>query len=96
MGVGSCITEEADYFLSDGIPEEWCATSATPSTGKSGCFFWRKKTRVSMPGGTADAKLAGVKKFPFLPKLDPLGVKTGLELAAGGLLALLLMRWFGM
>ena len=38
----------------------------------------------------------GVKKFPFLPKLDPLGVKTGLELAAGGIIAMLLMRWFGM
>ena len=38
----------------------------------------------------------GVKKFPFHPKLDPLGVKTGLELAAGGIVAMLLMRWFGM
>ena len=28
--------------------------------------------------------------------LDPLGVKTGLELAAGGIIALLLMRWLGM
>jgi len=28
--------------------------------------------------------------------LDPLGVKTGLELAAGGLAAVLLMRWLGM
>jgi len=37
-----------------------------------------------------------VKKSPFHPKLDPLGVKTGLELAAGGILAMLLMRWFGM
>ena len=46
--------------------------------------------------GIADAMVEGVKKFPFLPKLDPLGVKTGLELAAGGFLALLLMRWFGM
>ena len=46
--------------------------------------------------GIADAMLKGVKKFPFLPNLDPLGVKTGLELAVGGLLALLLMRWFGM
>ena len=49
-----------------------------------------------MRDGTADAKSDGVKKFPFLPKLDPLGVKTGLELAAGGIIGLLLMRWFGM
>ena len=28
--------------------------------------------------------------------LDPLGVKTGLELSAGGIIALLLMRWLGM
>jgi hypothetical protein len=35
------------------------------------------------------------KKF-FHPKLDPLGVKTGLELAAGGIVAMLLMRWLGM
>jgi len=35
-------------------------------------------------------------KFPFHPKLDPLGVKTGIELAAGGIAALLLMRWLGM
>jgi len=46
--------------------------------------------------GIADARLEGVKKFPFHPKLDPLGVKTGLELASGGIIALLLMRWFGM
>ena len=37
-----------------------------------------------------------VRKFPFHPKFDPLGVKTGLELAAGGIAALLLMRWLGM
>jgi hypothetical protein len=49
-----------------------------------------------MRRGISDARLKGVKKFPFIPKLDPLGVKTGLELAAGGIIALLLMRWFGM
>ena len=38
----------------------------------------------------------GVRKFPFLPKLDPLGVKTGIELLAGGIAAMLLMRWLGM
>jgi hypothetical protein len=38
----------------------------------------------------------GVKKSPFHPKLDPLGVKVGLELAAAGIAAMLLMRWFGM
>ena len=37
-----------------------------------------------------------MRKYPFLPKLDPLGVKTGLELTVGGIIALLLMRWFGM
>jgi hypothetical protein len=37
-----------------------------------------------------------VKKFPFHSKLDPLGVKTGIELAAGGIAAMLLMRWLGM
>ena len=37
-----------------------------------------------------------MKKLPFLPKLDPLGVKTGLELIAGGIAAMLLMRWLGM
>jgi len=37
-----------------------------------------------------------VKKFPYHPKLDPLGVKTGLELAAGGIFALMLMRWLSM
>jgi hypothetical protein len=37
-----------------------------------------------------------VKKFPFHSKLDPLGVKTGLELAVGGIIGLLLMRWLGM
>ena len=35
-------------------------------------------------------------KKPTLPKLDPLGLQTGVELAAGGILALLLMRWLGM
>ena len=37
-----------------------------------------------------------MKKYPPQPKLDPLGVKTGLELTVGGILALMLMRWFGM
>jgi len=37
-----------------------------------------------------------MKKLPFHPKLDPLGVKTGIELAAGGIIALLLMRWLNM
>lgn len=37
-----------------------------------------------------------MKKSPFHPKLDPLGMKIGLELAAAGILAMLLMRWFGM
>jgi hypothetical protein len=37
-----------------------------------------------------------VRKFPFHPKLDPLGVKTGLELVAGGIIGLLLMRWLSM
>jgi len=37
-----------------------------------------------------------MKKSPFHIKLDPLGVKTGIELAAGGIAAMLLMRWLGM
>ena len=37
-----------------------------------------------------------MKKLPSEPKLDPLGVKTGVELTVGGILALMLMRWFGM
>ena len=37
-----------------------------------------------------------MKKPHFRTPLDPLGVKTGLELAAGGIVALLLMRWLGM
>ena len=40
--------------------------------------------------------MEGVRKFRFHPKFDPLGVKTALELAAGGIIWLLLMRWFGM
>lgn len=36
-----------------------------------------------------------MKKFSFHSKLDPLGVKIGFELALGGILALLLMRWLG-
>ena len=47
-------------------------------------------------GGTADAILHGMKKPHARMPLDPLGVKTGLELAAGGIIALLLMRWLGM
>lgn len=38
--------------------------------------------------------LKAVRKFPLLPKFDPLAVKTALELAAGGVIWLLLMRWF--
>ncbi len=37
-----------------------------------------------------------MKKAPFRIPLDPLGVKTGIELAVGGIAALLLMRWLGM
>ena len=37
-----------------------------------------------------------MKKYRLDPKLDPLGVKTGIELTLGGILGLLLMRWFGM
>ena len=37
-----------------------------------------------------------MKKSHFYSKLDPLGIKTGLELVLGGIIALLLMRWFGM
>ena len=65
-------------------------------SGRCAAFRKKKEARVPMRRGIADAMLEGVKKFPLLPKLDPLGVKTGLELAVGGLLALLLMRWFGM
>ena len=67
-----------------------------PRIGDDARPFGKKETRMHMRRGIADAMLKGVKKFPFLPNLDPLGVKTGLELAVGGLLALLLMRWFGM
>lgn len=37
-----------------------------------------------------------MRKHPFSPTLDPLGIKTGIELAIGGLVALVLMRWLGM
>jgi hypothetical protein len=37
-----------------------------------------------------------MKNFSLHPKLDPVGVKTGLGLTLGGILGLLLMRWFGM
>lgn len=40
--------------------------------------------------------MGGVRKFPFDSKLDPLGVKTGVELVLGGIAAVLLMRWLGM
>ena len=48
------------------------------------------------PAGTADAMQEGMKKHGFRIPLDPLGVKTGIELAVGGIAALLLMRWLGM
>ena len=35
------------------------------------------------------------KQLPA-PKFDPLGVKIGMELVAGGIIALALMRWLGM
>jgi len=37
-----------------------------------------------------------MKKLHFHPKLNPLGIKTGFELALGGMVALVLMRWLGM
>ena len=37
-----------------------------------------------------------MKRPHFRMPLDPLGVKTGFELAAGGIIALLPMRWLGM
>jgi hypothetical protein len=37
-----------------------------------------------------------MKKSHFHPQFDPLGIKTGIELAIGGVIALLLMRWLGM
>lgn len=37
-----------------------------------------------------------MKKFFAHQKLDPLGIKTGVELVIGGLIAVLLMRWLGM
>jgi hypothetical protein len=37
-----------------------------------------------------------MRKHLFSPQLDPLGVKTGIELVAGGIVALVLMRWLGM
>ncbi len=43
-------------------------------------------------------KQEGVMKRPHLPKLDlhSLGLLTSLELAAGGLLTALLLRWVTM
>ena len=43
-------------------------------------------------------KQAGVMKRPHLPKLDihSLGLQTSLELAAGGVLTALLLRWVTM
>lgn len=43
-----------------------------------------------------DSSATHMRKHPLLPRLDPLGLKTGIELAAGGLVALVLMRWLGM
>lgn len=37
-----------------------------------------------------------MKKLSVQLKLDPLGIKTGLELVVGGILATLVMRWLGM
>ena len=37
-----------------------------------------------------------MRKHPPAPKLDPLGVKIGMELVAGGIIALAFMRWLGM
>lgn len=37
-----------------------------------------------------------MKRFSSHPKFDPLGIKTGIELAVGGIIAMLLMRWLGM
>lgn len=37
-----------------------------------------------------------MRKHLFSPRLDPLGVETGIELAIGGLIALVLMHWLGM
>jgi len=37
-----------------------------------------------------------MRKYQLHPKLDAFGIKTGIELTVGGILALLLMRWFGM
>jgi hypothetical protein len=36
-----------------------------------------------------------MKKCPSHETLDPLGFQTGLELAAGGVFAVMLMRWLG-
>ena len=52
--------------------------------------------RPPAPCGTGDATEDRMKKPHVRIPLDPLGVKTGLELAAGGLAAVLLMRWLGM
>ena len=37
-----------------------------------------------------------MKRPSLLPRLDPLGVKTGLELVAAGVLWLLFVRWLGL
>lgn len=37
-----------------------------------------------------------MKKVHPPQKLDPLDVETAVELSVGGLIALMLMRWFGM
>jgi len=37
-----------------------------------------------------------MKKFRFQSHFDPLGVETVLELAAAGIVAIVLMRWLGM
>ena len=45
--------------------------------------------------GDAIAFLMRIPHF-HLPKFDELGFKTGLELAAGGVLAAALLRWLAM
>jgi len=37
-----------------------------------------------------------MRKYPVNTTLDPVGIKPGLENIVGGIIALLLMRWFGM
>ena len=55
----------------------------------------KRNIRFGRAGDSSETP-STMRKYPLSPKFDPLDFQIGIELVAGGIIALMLMRWLGM